>query len=77
MADILIRNVPPAMVRKLEARAKRYGRSLEAEALAALENATAYSGDTFIELLENARAKNELTFDVDLALAALREGQSR
>lgn len=77
MADILIRNVPPATVSKLKARAKRHGRSLQAEALAVLESATPHSGDAFIELLDNARAENELTFDVELALTAIREDRSR
>jgi predicted nucleic acid-binding protein len=44
MGDILVRNVPEVTVARLKGRAKRHGRSLQAEALAALEAEGPYSG---------------------------------
>lgn len=77
MGDILIRNVPEATVAKLKARAKRHGRSLQAEALAALEAEGPYSGTAFVNLVEELRAAGKLEFDLPSALKALREDRMR
>jgi plasmid stability protein len=77
MGDILIRNVPEVTVARLKARAIRHGRSLQAEALAALEAGGQYSGDAFLDELARLRASKQIEFDVNTALAALREDRSR
>jgi len=77
MGDILIRKVPEATVARLKARAKRNGRSLQAEALAALEAGGRHSGDAFLDELARLRASKKIRFDVTAALAALREDRSR
>jgi plasmid stability protein len=77
MGDILIRNVPEVTVARLKARAKRHGRSLQAEALAALQAEGPYSGTAFVNELNRLREQGALNFDVDEALAALREDRAR
>ena len=52
MAQILVRNVDDSAVKRLKARARRHGRSLQAEANAVLEQAAAYSPEDFLERLE-------------------------
>jgi len=77
MADMLIRNVPPRTVAELKRRAKRHGRSLQAEALAALEAGGRCSGDAFVSELEHLRSEGKLNFDVGAVLGALREDRDR
>lgn len=77
MTDILIRNVPQATVDKLKARAKRHARSLQAEALAALQIEAPHSGDAFIRTLERLRSAGQASFDVRAALTMLREDRLR
>ena len=77
MGDILIRKVPETTVARLKARAKRHGRSLQAEALAALEAEGPYSGTALVNELERLRKRGQLSFDVGAALAALREDRAR
>ncbi|HXB82231.1 MAG TPA: hypothetical protein VNU22_02625 [Candidatus Acidoferrum sp.] len=77
MGDILIRNVPDATVARLKTRAKRNGRSLQAEALAALQAEGPYSGTALVNELDGLRERGQLNFDVDAALAALREDRAR
>jgi plasmid stability protein len=77
MGDILIRNVPDATVARLKTRAKRNGRSLQAEALAALQAEGPYSGTALVNELDRLRERGQLNFDVDAALAALREDRAR
>jgi plasmid stability protein len=77
MGDLLIRNVPEATVARLKTRAKRHGRSLQAEALAALQAEGPYSGTALVSELDLLRKEGQLNFDVDAALAALREDRAR
>jgi plasmid stability protein len=77
MGDILIRNVPEVTVARLKARAKRHGRSLQTEALAALEAGGRYSDDAFLDELARLHASKKIEFDVTGALAALRGDRSR
>jgi plasmid stability protein len=77
MGDILIRNVPDATVARLKTRAKRNGRSLQAEALAALQAEGPYSGTALVNELDRLRERGQLNFNVDAALAALREDRAR
>ncbi len=77
MGDILIRNVPEATVARLKARAKRNGRSLQAEALAALQAEGPYSGTAFLNELARLREQGQWNFEVDAALAGLREDRAR
>ena len=77
MGDMLIRNVPEATVARLKTRAKRNERSLQAEALAALQAEGPYSGTALVSELDLLRKEGQLNFDVDAALAALREDRAR
>ena len=52
MPDILIRGVDPEALKRLKARAKRNGRSLQGEARKVLEAA---AGDSVVEILLRAR----------------------
>ena len=77
MTNLLIRNVPDATVAKLKERAKRHGRSLQAEALAALQAEGPYSGDAFVDEVTTLRTDGKLSFDLSAALSALRGDRSR
>lgn len=77
MTDMLIRDVPEATVARLKARAKRHGRSLQAEALAQLEAEGLYSGDAFVDDVARLRAEGKLSFDLSAALAALHNDRKR
>jgi plasmid stability protein len=77
MGDILIRNVPEATVARLKARAKRNGRSLQAEALAALQAEGPHSRTAFLNEVARLREQGQWDFDVDAALAGLREDRAR
>ncbi len=52
MPDILIRGLDPQALKRLKARAKRHGRSLQGEARTVLENA---AGQSVAEVLATAR----------------------
>ena len=77
MADILIRNVPARTVERLKQRAKLRGRSLQAEALAALQADEPYSGNAFLAELARIREQHDIRFDLSAALDALREDRDR
>ena len=77
MASILIRNVPDETMTRLKKQAKRHGRSLQAEALAALEARGPFSGDAFADEVERLHAEGKLNFDRDAVLAALYEDRQR
>jgi plasmid stability protein len=77
VTDILIRNVPQATIARLKARARRHGRSLQAEALAALEAEGPYSGEALIDEVTRLRADGKLSFDLSAALGALRDDRKR
>jgi plasmid stability protein len=77
MTDVLIRNVPEATVARLKARAKRHGRSLQAEALAVLVAEGPYSGDAFADDVARLRGEGKLSFDLTAALTALRDDRKR
>ena len=77
MTNLLIRNVPERTVAKLKRRARRHGRSLQAEALAALEAEGPHSGDAFVAEVERLHSEGKLHFSVPAALEALYEDRSR
>jgi plasmid stability protein len=77
VANILVRNVPAATVEKLKERARRHRRSLQAEALAALQADVTHSGDAFVDELERLSGEGKLSFDLTAALLALREDRVR
>ena len=55
MGDLLIRNVPKKTIDSLKARAKQHHRSLQAEALEVLEQATVPAGTAIVEWLKTIR----------------------
>lgn len=77
MASILIRNVSDETVARLKRQAKRHGRSLQAEALAAIQAQSPYSGDALADEIERLRGEGKLNFDADAALEALYEDRNR
>lgn len=77
MTNLLIRNVPERTVAELKQRAKRRGRSLQAEALAALEAEGPHSGDAFAAEVERLHSEGKLHFSISAALEALYEDYSR
>ena len=77
MPNLLIRNVSTRTVAALKERAKRRGRSLQAEALATLETGAGHSGDELADELARLRADGKLVLDLKAALTALREDRSR
>jgi len=77
MTDLLIRNVPADALATLKARAKRNGRSLQAEALALIESGTRKSGDEFVQELRRLRASGNWSFDLSVALDAIRSDRDR
>jgi len=52
MPDILIRGLDPQALKRLKARARRHGRSLQREARLALEQAAGAGGDEVATMLE-------------------------
>jgi plasmid stability protein len=52
MPDILIRGLEPETIRRLKARAKRHGRSLQGEAKLLVEQATGAGGQHVAAMLE-------------------------
>ena len=77
MADLLIRNVPPQLVTRLKRRAKRHGRSVQAELLAIVEAGSQVTGDEFAAALARLHTVGKLELDVKAALKALREERAR
>ncbi len=52
MPDILIRGLEPETIRRLKARAKRHGRSLQSEAKLLVEQATGAGGQRVAAMLD-------------------------
>ena len=53
MPDVLIRGLDDTVFKRLKARARRHGRSLQKEAKLALEQAAGASGKEVAEMFEN------------------------
>ena len=77
MPSILIRNVPAETIARLKRRAQRHGRSLQAEALAALQVQERYSGNALADEIARLRNEGKLNFNVKAALEALYEDRQR
>jgi plasmid stability protein len=77
MPNLLIRNVSPLIVTTLKERARKRGRSVQAEALAALEAGATHSGDELSDEIARLRASGKLNLNVKAALAALLEDRAR
>ena len=77
MPNLLIRNVPPAVVARLKRRAKQHHRSVQAEVLDIVESGSRGSGDEFVTALRQLRAEGKLRIDLRAALRALREDRAR
>lgn len=75
MSDILIRGLDKRTVARLKQQAKRNGRSLQAEAKLALENAAGPSMDEFLATAAAWRKKLGRKFDDSAEL--LREDRNR
>ena len=63
MPDILIRGVDSAVVERLKRRAELHGTSLQVEAKRALESATKFTKEEFLEV---ARESRERTRGLDI-----------
>ncbi len=68
MPDILVRNLAPETVKRLKARARRHGRSLQSEAKIVLEDAAGASVEEVLAAARDWRTKLGRRFDdsVDL-----------
>jgi plasmid stability protein len=76
MGDLLIRGVPPKTLASLKARAKVHGRSLQAEALEALERAAKPTGEAFVARLQTIRTQNAgVAIDIEAGVRAIREAR--
>jgi plasmid stability protein len=73
MADLLIRNVPADTLAAIKERAKRRGRSMQAEALETLKLGAQPTGPGLVAWLKTIRPPNATQADVDAATAAIRE----
>jgi plasmid stability protein len=73
MADLLIRNVPADTLAAIKERAKRRGRSVQAEALETLKVGAQPTGLGLVAWLKTIRPPNATQADVDAATAAIRE----
>jgi plasmid stability protein len=69
MADLLIRNVPAQTLAAIKERAKRRGRSVQAEALATLELGAQPTGVGLVAWLKTVRPKAAAA-EIDAAVAA-------
>lgn len=75
MSDILVRGLNAETLKRLKARAKRHGRSLQGEAKTVLENA---AGLSMAELLEAARGwRKKLGRRFDDSAEMIREDRQR
>jgi plasmid stability protein len=72
LVDLLIRNVPGRVIDALRARARERGRSVQAEALDALQQGL---GPVGASLLAWLRTVAEPTIDVEAGLKAIREAR--
>ncbi|NLX60474.1 MAG: hypothetical protein GXY74_15470 [Phycisphaerae bacterium] len=75
MADILIRGLDDQAMKRLRARAKRHGRSLQGEARMVLENAAGLSVTESLRAARQWRKKLGRRFDDSAAL--IREDRER
>lgn len=75
MPDILVRGLNPEALKRLKARAKRHGRSLQSEARIVLENAAGASIDEVMAAARAWRKKMGRRFDDSAAL--IREDRDR
>ena len=57
MSDLLVRNVPKKTLESLRARARRHGRSVQAEVLQLLERARLPAGDLLLVWLNNTKER--------------------
>ena len=76
MSDILIRGLDAETVKRLKARARRHGRSLQSEAKLLLEQAAGASGEEIAAMLEGWKGRfagRRFTDSVDL----IREDRQR
>jgi plasmid stability protein len=73
MADLLIRNVPAQTLDAIKERAKRHGRSVQAEALEALTVGAQPTGVGLVAWLKTVRPSNATQADVDAFTASIRE----
>lgn len=76
MPDILIRGLDGEVVKRLKARAKRHGRSLQSEAKRLLEQGAGVTGDEIAAMLDGWKARfseRKLARSVDL----IREDRGR
>ncbi len=75
MADILVRGVDDQAMKRLKARAKRHGRSLQGEARIVLESA---AGQSVAEVLASARQwRKKLGRRFDDSAELIREDRER
>ncbi|MDO8964336.1 MAG: hypothetical protein Q7W30_07595 [Coriobacteriia bacterium] len=58
MGDILIRDLDPDVARRLKVKARRAGHSVATEIKAILDDATRYSRDEFLELVDGWQAED-------------------
>jgi plasmid stability protein len=76
VGDLLIRDVPPKTLAALKARAKVHGRSLQVEALEALERGAKPTGEEFVARLQTIRAQNAgVPIDIEAGIRAIREAR--
>ena len=75
MAQILIRDLDPAIVERLKARAQRRGRSLQSEVKHILENAAGYTVEEALEAA--ARFRKSLGRRFDDSAELIREDRGR
>jgi plasmid stability protein len=73
MADLLIRNVPAQTLGAIKERARRHGRSVQAEALEALKRGAQPTGVGLVAWLKTVRPPNATDADVAAATASIRE----
>jgi plasmid stability protein len=73
VADLLIRNVPADTLAAIKERARRRGRSLQAEALETLKLGAQPTGPGLVAWLKTIRPPDATEADVDAGIAAIRE----
>jgi hypothetical protein len=72
MADLLVRDIEPALRREIKERARRHGRSLSAEVKALIRSGLAVSpaspdkfGDWLFSLVPQEARDDDLVFEID------------